>query len=222
MQNRGKRLFANVAALHDALLDKEPRSFVSHHIFERVPFAFGSDRSLWIEWKRTLSDLIDVDPQDIVMTGSAAVGFSLNPYKGFKSFDENSDFDCGIISDHYFDVAWRYLRQLRVSWLSLPSKSREAIKSHRKNHVFAGTIAADSMLALLPFGQNWQAALDKMALIDPTKGREVKLRIYRDYESLRYYQANGVERLRDKISENQNPDIAIHGNDEIITIEDDL
>ena len=203
-------MFADVAALHAEILAREPKSFVSHHIFEQTPFAFGNDRAGWIEWKSVLADFIDVDPQDIVMTGSAAVGFSLSPHKDFKAFDTGSDFDCGVISSHYFDVAWRYLRQLRVSWLQLPPKSREAINSHRKVHVFAGTIAADTMLNLLPFGQHWQAALDLMSSIDPTKGREVKLRIYKDYESLRYYQSNGLEKLRDQISAQSDLDLIIH------------
>lgn len=194
-------MFANVSELQTAILNSETRSFISHHIFEQTPFAFNQDRALWIEWKHILAHLIDVDPQDIVMTGSAAVGFSLNPNKDFKSFDLSSDFDCGVISSYYFDVAWRYLRNLRVSWLTLPSKSKEAINSHRKMHIFSGTIAADQVLSLLPFGQTWQAALNKMATIDPTRGREVKLRIYKDYDSLRYYQSIGIEKLRFSISE---------------------
>lgn len=214
-------MFADVAALHSAILAKEPKSFVSHHIFEKVPFAFDGDRERWIEWKRTLADLIDVDPQAIVMTGSAAVGFSLNPHKGFKAFDTASDFDCGVISGHYFDVAWRYLRQLRVSWLTLPKKTQAAITNHRKNYVFSGTIAADSILALLPFGQGWQEALDKMAKIDPTKGREVKLRIYKDFDSLRYYQALGIQKLRDQIGEQPDPEEVAHEDSGEIPIEDD-
>lgn len=214
-------MFADITALHDAILAKEPKSFVSHHIFERIPFAFRDDRALWIEWKQILADLIDVDPQDIVMTGSAAIGFSLNPYKGFKAFDSASDFDCGVVSGHYFDVAWCYLRQLRVSWLTLPARSREAITRHRTNHIFAGTIAADKLLALLPFGQAWQSALENMALIDPTKGRDVKLRIYKDFESLRYYQATGIEKLRDQISEQPALDSADNKDGGETPIEDD-
>ncbi|MER9251006.1 hypothetical protein NKJ09_22440 [Mesorhizobium sp. M0189] len=192
-------MFSDVAALQAALLNKEPKSFVSHHIFEPIPFAFKDDLALWIEWKRKLADALDVDPQDIVMTGSAAVGYSLNPHNDFKAFDNGSDFDCGVVSSYYFDIAWRYLRQLRVSWLSLPQPTRNAITSHRKTYVFAGTIAADKMLGILPFGQTWQAALDTMSQIDPTKGRDVKLRLYKDFDSLRYYQASNVERLRDSL-----------------------
>lgn len=189
-------MFVAVEALHAALIEKEPKDFVSHYIFEPVPFAFNDDLDLWILWKTALATLIDVDPQDIVLTGSGAVGFSLNPHKNFKQFGPTSDIDCGVISPYYFEVAWRYLRQLRPSWLSLPAETQRAIRMHQRRHVFAGTIATDSILALLPFGRLWQTALDQMATMAPTQGRDVKMRIYRDFDSLRHYQASGIERIR--------------------------
>lgn len=198
-------MFAEVAELHSALLEKEPRDFVSHHIFEPIPFAFRGDLALWIKWKTTLAGLIEVDPYDIVLTGSAAVGFSLNPRKKFKAFDTQSDVDCGVISPYHFEMAWRYLRQLRPAWLSLPPDSKRAIVRHQKNYVFSGTITTDSILGLLPFGGVWQAALDVMAGVPPTEGREVKLRIYRDYDALRYYQSAGIEKLRHSLLDAATP-----------------
>lgn len=194
-------MFATLSELHAALLRREPGSFISHYIFEPIPFAFGDDLSAWIEWKTLLASLIDVDPKDIVLTGSAAVGYSLNPKKNYRPFAVGSDIDCGIVSDFYFDIAWRYLRQLRVSWLSLPSKAKYAITSHRERYVFAGTIATDQILALLPFGKTWAAALERMSSVEPTVGRDVNLRIYRDYDSLRYYQTQGLNQLRDSLAE---------------------
>ena len=72
---------------------------------------------------------------------------------------------------------------------------------HRKNYVFSGTIASDSILALLPFGHEWQRALDEMSKSPPTVGRAVKLRIYKDYDALRHYQALGIEKLRNELVE---------------------
>jgi hypothetical protein len=194
-------LFANVAALHSAIMEKEPKDFVSHYIFEPVPFAFNSDLPAWIGWKTTLARLLEVDPQDIVLIGTAAIGYSLNPHKAYKAFDDTSDIDCSVISPYHFELAWRYLRQLRPSWLSLPSSTRRAIEIHRKNYVFSGTIASDSILALLPFGSIWQSALDEMSKIPPTVGKSVKLRIYKDYDALRHYQASGIERLRSELGD---------------------
>jgi hypothetical protein len=67
--------------------------------------------------------------------------------------------------------------------------------------VFSGTIASDSILALLPFGSIWQSALDQMSRIPPTIDKAVKLRIYKDYDALRHYQASGIERLRSELGD---------------------
>jgi hypothetical protein len=135
-------------------------------------------------------------PMNSSSTGSAATGFSLNPKKNLTAFSQHSDIDVGVVSSNHFEVAWRYLRTNRPSWLSLPARTRTALDSHRKNYIFWGTIAADRILSLLPFGLEWQAALDEMATCPPTEGRDVRLRIYRDYNALRSYQANGISRLR--------------------------
>lgn len=194
-----KALFLDRQELHSAIVDKSPADFVSHFIFEPVPFIFNGDLSLWIKWKTFLAGLIDVDPYDIVLTGSASIGYSLNPKKNYKKFDTDSDIDCGIISQHYFELSWRHLRQIRVSWLALPPQTRRAINMHRNNYIFSGTIATDMVLGVLPFGQAWQSALDQMRAIDPTRDRQVNLRIYRDYDSLRQYQSHGIEQLKTQL-----------------------
>jgi hypothetical protein len=80
---------------------------------------------------------------------------------------------------------------------------------HRKNYVFSGTIASDSILALLPFGPIWQNALDQMSKIPPTVDKAIKLRIYKDYDALRHYQASGIERLRSELGDTDAVDAEI-------------
>ena len=202
-------MFANVDALHSELLEKDPKDFVSHYIFEPVPCAFGGDQVAWIKWKTELARGLGIDPYDIVLTGSAAIGYSLNPKKGYKPFDSSSDIDCGVISQYHFEVAWRYLRQLRPAWLSLPAESKRALRAHQKTYVFSGTIATDSILALLPFAAEWQSALDAMTRRPPTTDRDIRLRIYRDYDSLRHYQASNIERLRNDLAAADAPEAEI-------------
>ncbi|MDE4620835.1 hypothetical protein [Sinorhizobium meliloti] len=192
-------MFADISELHKAIVEKRPADFVSHFLFEPTPFVFNKDFAGWIHWKSELATRLDVDPKDIVLTGSAALGYSLNPHKHFKAFDERSDVDCGIISAHHFDVAWRHLRRLRPQWLMLPRASRQAITIHRENYIFTGTVATDKILSILPFGPQWKAALEAMATREPTVNRDVKLRIYKDYDALRQYHAHNVGRLRDTL-----------------------
>ncbi|EPC2188537.1 hypothetical protein ACRXTG_002253 [Pseudomonas aeruginosa] len=195
-------LIKNKDDLYQAIISYSPSDFVSHFIFEPIPFIFDNEISSWIKWKSELGASIEVDPKDIILTGSASLGFSLNPHKEYKPFDETSDIDCGIISSHHFDIAWRYLRQKRPEWLNLDRTTKDAIKTHSRNYVFEGTIATDKILGILPFGKTWQSALDKMATLEPTTNREVKLRIYKDYDSLRQYQTNNLEKLRTNITQN--------------------
>jgi len=193
-------------SLTAVLLDVDPGVFVSRYIFEPVPYVFGDNLSLWISWKTKLGSLLRIDPYEVVLTGSAATGISLNPSNGCRLFNPESDVDVGIVSAHYFDISWRYLREQRPEWLSLPKKMQSAISSHRTNYVFCGTIATDKILSLLPFGRPWQRALDEMAKNEPTVGRDVKIRIYRDYSALRSYHAKNVERLRQSLVQPLNDD----------------
>lgn len=196
--------FISKETLVESLISYSARDFVSHFIFEPVPYIFANDLPSWIRWKSELGMGLEVDPKDIVLTGSAALGYSLNPHKNYKLFDDGSDIDCGIISPYHFDVAWRFLRQKRPEWLTLDMVTKTAIKKHRRNYVFEGTIATDKMLGILPFGKVWQAALDKMGGVAPTDGRDVKLRIYKDYDSLRHYQAKNIEALRADLISGEN------------------
>jgi hypothetical protein len=69
------------------------------------------------------------------------------------------------------------------------------------------------MIGILPFGAVWQNALNEMSKIDPTKDRDVKLRIYKDYDALRHYQAYGIERLRNMITDSETSD---EGDEQVI------
>ena len=58
------------------------------------------------------------------------------------------------------------------------------------------TIATDKLLPYLPFGTQWSNALRAMSKLEPTKNRQIKARIYKDFESLRAYQVNNLKNLR--------------------------
>lgn len=179
------------------LSDLEPGTFASKYIFESVPHMFAEDMDTYIAWKAALGEQIEVDPRAIAITGSAGVGISLNPAKGLKGFGPESDVDVAVVSAHHFDVAWRFLRSMPTSArLSLTRRQRESKKDHEKRLIYWGTIAGDRLLEILPFAQPWVEALSHMSGLDPTAGREINARIYRDFESLRAYQLRSVEQAR--------------------------
>jgi hypothetical protein len=166
-------------------------------MFDRVPHVFDGNRDVFLRWKKALSHAIDVDPACIALVGSSALGVSLNPAKGFKNFDHQSDIDVGVISHYHFTVAWRYLRTQGHRRLAVDQKTRAAWDEHVRRLIYWGTVATDRLLGILPFGKQWLDALTLMGQTEPTVGRDINLRIYSDYESLRAYQTMSVQRARE-------------------------
>lgn len=170
--------------------------FVENYLFDRIPVLFNADRTLYIDWKRKLGGLIEVDPACIAIVGSAATGVSLSPTKNLKEFDAASDVDVAVISQHHFNVAWRYLRMNGSRRLRVDARTRNSWNDHVKRYIYWGTIATDRLLGVLPFGKEWLAATIAMSLEPSSLGRTINLRIYTDYDALRAYQVHGVSALQ--------------------------
>ncbi len=177
---------------------KEPVSYTtSKWIIERIPYIFDNNLENYIDWKERLSNYIGVDSKAIVFTGSSSIGFSLNPTKNFKAFETNSDIDVAIISSHYFDIAWHFLRTLGPQFHRYKPTVQNAITEHRDRSIYHGTIATDRIVHILPFGQTWVNAMNEMRRINPTIDREINFRIYKDFEALKSYQSLSVIKAKD-------------------------
>ena len=144
-----------------------------------------------------MASAIGVDPAELAVVGSAATGVSLNPNKGFSRFDTNSDVDVAVISSHYFELAWRWLRSIGAAIYGLPEEAKTAVKAHRRSYVYDGTIATDRLLPYLPFAEAWMPTLAKFSMAFPCDGRQLNVRLYRDWWALRDYHVKNATVLRD-------------------------
>lgn len=63
------------------------------------------------QFKKYIAKRLNVHYNNIGIAGSAKLGFSLNPKKNFKDFDESSDVDIIIVSEKLFNKFWtEYLK----------------------------------------------------------------------------------------------------------------
>lgn len=177
-----------------------PDVFASRWIFENVPHVFGGNLQGYVDWKTHLAKGLIVDPRAITLVGSASVGVSLSPNKIGKAFHDSSDIDVAVISHRFFETAWHFLRDPGVYQLRMTPASLAALSKHSHSKVFYGEIATDRILGYLPFAKPWLSALSAMSRVAPTLGRDVKVRIYRDFESLRQYQLLGVTNAQASMS----------------------
>ena len=181
------------------LQGETPTRFIEDQFFDRVPHIFQADRVVFADWKRALGERLDVDPACLTLVGSSATGFSLNPNKNFKAFDNSSDVDVAVISGHHFTVGWRYLRMNGSRRMRVDARTRNSWNEHVTKYIYWGTLATDRLLGVLPFGREWLQASSHMAGLAPTQGRDVNLRIYSDYDALRAYQTQGARALREAL-----------------------
>lgn len=157
---------------------------VSQWFVHRLPTLFAGDEPGHVAFKAEAARRLNVSVFDIVIVGSAAVGFSLNPDKNFSAFSTESDVDIAVASPHHFELAWRWLRNLGARRYRLPQRAQSWIKEHETRLVYWGQIATDQILEHMPFGGEWVRALASLSGVKPIDGREVTVRLYRDYTAL--------------------------------------
>lgn len=177
--------------LAEACTSSSSEFVVSKWIVEKIPFIFHDDYDSFIKTKILIAQKLGIDTCSVVFVGSSSTGFSLNPNKKFKIFDEESDIDIAIISHHYFNEAWHWMKAQDESLLT--GRAKQAIKMHRKRYVFDGTIATDAFLALLPFGKQWQSIISDLDKEPAFHGREIHFRLYQDHKSLIDYHIRNVK-----------------------------
>ena len=165
---------------------------VSKWIIERTPAVFRGNEEEYRRIKSKIAQLLDVNMCSVVFVGSSCTGFSLNPKKDFKTFDEDSDIDIAIISHHYFNLAWRWLRHQDYGLLK--GDVKKAFYNHRNHYVFDGTIATDQILQHLPFGAEWSRVLDIISQEPVFANREVHFRLYQDHQALVDYHIGNVKK----------------------------
>ena len=66
------------------------------------PMSLTRIRSLF-RFKKDVSSYFNIHPSQIVMVGSAKLGFSISPHKRYREFGDTSDIDLAIISKELFD-----------------------------------------------------------------------------------------------------------------------
>jgi hypothetical protein len=196
------------AAVPEALADEikteletlTPYEFASRRILEPIPHAFAGDLAALSEWKAELGRALEVDPRSMAIVGSAAIGVSLKPGRLLRPFGDGSDVDVAVVSHFHFERAWRRIRNLPPSVrASLGKVQKRSVRSHEMDYIYRGAVATDKILDLLPFAETWVPGLSKMEGIEPSAGRPVRARIYRDFEALRQYQLKSILRAQEEL-----------------------
>jgi hypothetical protein len=81
---------------------------------EGIPFAFRDCPDIYESMRTWLAGVLNVDANEISMTGSGRIGQSLHPDKIGKLFSKTSDLDLFVVSEKLFDD----MRKDALAWCS--------------------------------------------------------------------------------------------------------
>ena len=70
-----------------------------------------------------VADHLEVHPSNIIIVGSAKLGFSVAPKKRYQHFHDNSDIDVVVVSEPLFDQIWWEVHQATVRRIDWPQRT---------------------------------------------------------------------------------------------------
>ena len=150
------------------------------------------------ELKLFISDKLSVHFNDISIAGSAKFGFSINPYKSFKVFNNNSDIDIIIVSQKLFYRFWSAYR--RDSYAEIRTESFDKVTLS----IFRKYLSADYLdksnedyVLWVKQTEGFEKDLQARFLID----NAIHYRIFESWDSAKDYYIHGLKRLKERLED---------------------
>lgn len=138
----------------------------------------------------SISNEFSVEYNDVIIVGSANLGFSIKPTKRYISFGEESDIDVAIVSKELFDKVWKELFLYDKSGEVWPDK-----KTFTK-YLFKGWIRPDLLpqSPIFSFSNRWWEYFRKLS----TDSLDIKIAggIYHSHFFLEQYQTICIDQCK--------------------------
>lgn len=157
-------------------------------------FAFQGDDEKYFKLKKRIALEFGLNPQKVIMVGSAKLGFSISPGKLWQPFNDDSDIDMAIISPELFDRFWKELYDFNID---LTSRSEKEDKQYRDflSYFFRGWLRPD----MFPFSYEGRAAwfeFFKSISYGDYGNHKVTGAIFRNDDFYESYQTRNIRNIR--------------------------
>lgn len=180
---------------------------VRQHVFQGVPYAFRSKPSSMQRLTDHLCGKMTLNASNVVVVGSAKIGFSLSPDNFPRKFSPNSDIDVVIVSEPMFDEFWHsMLRWNYPRRHTLGGADWKWSKRRREDLYwgwftpdaiqFEGLSFPDELKPMRNLSTTWFDAFRSTSLIPDFAGRRIKGRLYRTWEHALRYHADGLQQIK--------------------------
>jgi hypothetical protein len=154
-----------------------------------------------------LCGAIGVIAANIVVVGSAKIGFSLSPDNFPREFSDFSDIDVVVVSEPMFDEFWHTMLKWNYPRRFSLSGADWKWSKDRRNDLYWGWFRPDAvrfeglsfpnvLKPIRDLSTAWFNAFQSLSLIPDFSNRKVRGRLYRTWEHALRYHVDGLERIR--------------------------
>lgn len=181
--------YNDIISFADKILANDDIWFFKKYFNENASYKYN-------EFKYYMSQKFGINPQEITIIGSARFGFSMNPQKNYKDFNENSDIDIVIVSKKLFEKLWD---DLLVNFTENDNGLSYKYKDVCRN-VFKRFIDTERYPEYLTTkNEKWfqqVAGYKKDLQIDYMFPEEIGYRIFRSWEDFKLYLIKNIKNLK--------------------------
>lgn len=200
-----KRLYQTVEVLSEFkedLLNKSisDKEIVDKYILFGTPYIFREDERKYYSLKKVIADHFGISQTNVIMVGSAKLGFSIAPHKLFRKITDESDIDVVIISEKLFDSFWESLFEFNINITSRTEKEDQTYKKFLE-YFFRGWLRPDKFPFNYHNKQQWFDFFKRISYKDYDK-RKVTGAIYRNEYFFRKYHENNIKEIRIGVERN--------------------
>lgn len=149
--------------------------------------------------KHKIATKFKIHPNEIILTGSGKLGFSIAPNKAFSNFNDDSDLDFAIVSNKLFEEYWQDLLDFNIKSLSKTYKE-QVLYNEFIEYLFHGWIRPDKF----PFSYKGKSAWFEFFNFLTNQVYEygehkISAGIYKNFTTFELYNIKNLDRLRNKI-----------------------
>jgi hypothetical protein len=181
---------------------------VRDYVFQGVPYVFRERPENMQTLRRHLRDKLNIAEENIVVAGSAQIGFSLAPDTFAVPFSRTSDIDVVVVDERIFDrmwitmLRWHYPRRV----VGLEGPDLPWVGERRKDLYwgwfvpdrirYEGLSYPDDLRPLRDLKTQWFNAFQSLGREPALARRRVSGRLYRSWDHAQLYHVDGLRQIR--------------------------
>lgn len=200
--------YPTVDQFKELLLTKPLENIVAEYVFSGIPFVFRNQPNHLDALRQHLSEALRLTPKDILVVGSARIGFSLNPDRFPRQFLASSDIDVLVVDSRLFDKIWTTVLKWHYPRKGLHLGGQDARwMGNMRKYIYWGAIVPSNvryvglsfpeiLKPIRDLSTAWFNAFQSLSLYPEFSAREVSGLLYRTVEHAKLYQIEGLRRIK--------------------------